>query len=75
MGYFVWDNDNDVLVCATYDRYKAFADILKHLIKAHSSEIPNPIMCAIIENQEDALTLIHQAEEAFEKIADIVQKL
>lgn len=75
MGYYIWDNDNAILVCATYDRKKAFAAVLTHLIEAHGSEIPDPIMYAMIENQKDALTLIHQAEEAFEKIADHVQKL
>lgn len=80
MKYYIWDNDNAVLVCSTNSRKEAFKAVLNHLIEANDSEVPDPIMWPgyttedMYINQEKALTLIQQATEAYERIAGIIPK-
>ena len=85
MKYYIWDNDNGVMVCATESRKEAFTAILNHLIEANGSEVPDPIMWPIAtlpkpDEQmpnlepvsENAWSLIRQAQEAYERITGFI---
>jgi len=84
MKYYIWDNDNGVMVCAAESRKEAFTAVLNHLIEATGSEVPDPIMWPVVappkaEDQmpklgpvsEDAWTLIRQAQKAYGRIARV----
>ncbi len=85
MKYYIWDNDNAVMVCATDSRKEAFTTVLNHLIEANGSEVPDPIMWPVAalpksENEmpdlkpvsEDAWGLIRQAQVAYERITGFI---
>lgn len=86
MNYYIWDNDNAVMVCATESRKEAFTAILNHLIEANGIEIPNPIMWPVAKlptpNEQmpdirervsdDAWSVITQAQDAYNKIVCLI---
>lgn len=85
MKYYIWDNDNAVMVCTTDSRKEAFTAILNHLIEANASEVPDPIMWPVaalpMANEqmpnlepvsEDAWSLIRQAQVAYERITGFI---
>ncbi len=85
MKYYIWDNDNGVMVCAADNRKEAFTAVLNHLIEANGSEVPDPIMWPVAalpkpEDQmpklepvsEDAWSVIRQAQEAYGRIAGFI---
>ena len=85
MMYYIWDNDNAVMVCTTDSRKEAFTAILNHLIEANASEVPDPIMWPVAtlakpENQmpdvtdirADAWSVIRQAQTAYERITGFI---
>lgn len=86
MKYYVWDNDNAVLVCATHDRKAAFTAILTHLIECSGSEeTEDPIMWPVEsllrpEKQmpevgpmyDDCRSLIRQAQTAYDRITGLI---
>ncbi|MCI9484250.1 MAG: hypothetical protein HFH27_07285 [Clostridiaceae bacterium] len=85
MMYYIWDNDNAVMVCATESRKEAFTAVLNHLIEANCSEVPDPIMwpVAAFPNpneqmpdtrlvSEDGWSLIRQAQDAYNKIVGLI---
>ena len=85
MKNHIWDNDNAVMVCSTDSRKEAFTAILKHLIEANGSEVPDPIMWPITSiykpNEQmpetapvydDAWSLIRQAQEAYNRITGFI---
>ncbi len=85
MKYYIYDNDNAVMVCATDIRKEAFTAILNHLIDANGSEIPDPIMWPVAGpanpgNQMpnlgsvsvDSWSVIRQAQAAYERITGFI---
>lgn len=85
MKYNIFDNDNDVMVCTTDSRKEAFTAILNHLIAAHDSDVPDPIMWPVAdlakpEDQmpdvsairQDAWSVIRQAKNDYEKIVCLI---
>lgn len=85
MKYYIWDNDNAVMVCATNSRKEEFTAVLNHLIEANGSEVPDPIMWPVatlptpgeqMPNleavSEDAWSLIRQAHVAYERITGFI---
>ena len=85
MKYYIWDNDNAVMVCATESRKEAFTAILNHLIEANGSEVPDPIMWPVAalptpDQQmpdlgpvsEDAWGVIRQAQVAYTQIIGFI---
>ena len=88
MKYYIYDNDNGVMVCATDNRKEAFPAILNHLIAADGSEVPDPIMWpvdgparpedlmpATKHRHDDAWSVIRQAQAAYEQIAEYIPSL
>ena len=85
MKYYIWDNDNAIMVCATESRKEAFTAILNHLIKAAGSEVDDPIMWPVAAlpqpNEqmpdtrpvsEDCWSVIRQAQGAYERIEGFI---
>lgn len=84
MKYYIWDNDNAVMVCITKSRKKAFAAILAHLIDANGSEVPDPIMWPVTSTSSpneqmpatapalNGWSVILQAQEAYNRILGFI---
>lgn len=83
--YYIYDNDNAVMVCGTNSRKEAFTAVLNHLIEANGSEVPDPIMWPVAgpakhEGQmpnlgpvsADAWSVIRQAQAAYERITGFI---
>lgn len=85
MKYYIYDNDNGAMVCATDSRKDAFAAVLAHLIDADASEVPDPIMFpvdrpanpdaqmpATKSKHDDVWSVIRQAQAAYKQIAGYI---
>ena len=85
MKYYIYDNDNGAMVCATDSRKDAFAAVLAHLIDADTSEVPDPIMFpvdrpanpdaqmpATKSKHDDVWSVIRQAQAAYKQIAGYI---
>lgn len=85
MKYYIWDNDNAVMVCITESRKEAFTAILNHLIEANGTAVPDPIMWPVATlprpNEqmpdlgpvsEDGWSVIRQAQDAYNKIICLI---
>ncbi len=70
--YYIYDNDNGILVCDTDSRKEAFTSILNHLIEANGTDVPEPIMFPMNSKYQDGRSVIVQAQKAYKNIIGFI---